>query len=304
VLAVGLAACSGSGDTTTTPEQEESGAVTAAVVAQSPLEAELGFTSDPGHRQYQLITMQGDADQRIVQCMRENGFFYAVGSAESRFRSGAFASDGSREWTAANGLGITSSFINAIVTDAGQSVPDPTTTNLEYVASLTPQQAIDYDRALVGEFSTANTEQYQPAGCWGEAFSGIVGLLALVGEFEDDLARMNSRLESDPRVLNLQVSWPGCMDRAGFRFSDEQAMVDDVYARLLEIELLDVDGVISVASRDSLDSLVEYERQVAVASFDCRAGFAEDLRLLRFDYEREFLDDNRFRIADFEDAGS
>ena len=77
-------------------------------------------------------------------------------------------------------------------------------------------------------------------------------------------------------------------------------MVDDVYARLLDIELVEVDGINRLASRDALDELIAYEKQVAVASFDCRQGFASELNRLRFDYEREFLDDNRFRIAELQ----
>ena len=50
----------------------------------------------------------------------------------------------------------------------------------------------------------------------------------------------------------------------------------------------------------ALAALAAFERDVAVAGFDCRLGFADELAQLRSDYEREFLDDNRFRIAELQ----
>ena len=36
----------------------------------------------------------------------------------------------------------------------------------------------------------------------------------------------------------------------------------------------------------------------AIVGSDCRLAYADELARLRYDYEQEFLDDNRFRIAE------
>lgn len=298
VVAAFLSSCSTSGGDVV--DQSDPGNDQSAP-SSSPLESALGFASEPERRQYQLISMQREADTSMVQCMKGSGFFYAVQRAEDAFRSGAFVGDGTRDWTTLNGLGITSSFIDALAVDAMQAAPDAAATNLGYVASLTNEQATDYDRALVGELGGDTTAlEYAPAGCWGEAYSNILRLVALLDEFDVGLDSLNSRLTSDPRVLGFQESWASCMQAAGYNYPNDGALVDDVYARLLDIELVENDGANQVVSGEVLDDLAAYEREVAVASFDCRLGFEDELARLRFDYEQEFLDDNRFRIAELQ----
>ncbi len=300
-----LAACGGSDN----GPVESAESVTAPLVesdqAVSPLESSLGFASDPGIRQYQLLLMQREADAAMVDCMRRAGFYYAVRPAEQLFRSGAFVGDGSRDWTITNGLGITSSFSSALAADAARGSTDAETTNRGYVESLTPEQSQRYDLALVGEvIPDPATAEYEPAGCWGESYPRILQLLAIIDEFEPSLASLNSRLNADPRVLEFQKTWSTCMQVGGYNYVNPSALVDDIYARLLDIELVEAGGTTQVASKEALDALSEYERQAALASFDCEEGFSADLARLRFDYESEFLDDNRFRIADLQQPAS
>jgi len=293
VAALFVAACgsSGSSDTATAPT-----AVSEETASESPLEAALGFPSEPGQRQYQLITMQRAADIAIVECMRQAGFFYAVDAAESRFQYGASVGDGSREWIAENGLGITPSVIAALQGNGGQGAA---ATNLNYVASLTPEESTAYDRALIGDTDpSAAGAEFQPGGCFAQSFTSILDLLGLIQALEPQLDVMNSRMASDPRVREFQATWSACMAPLGHRYDNEDAMADDVYARLLTIELVEIDGVTQVVTPDELDALLAFERQAALDSFGCRESFADQRAQLRYDYEREFLEDNRFRIAD------
>jgi len=296
LLATFVAGCGGSdtaAQTTSTPVEP-----TASQGFVSPLEERLGIASEPGRRQYQLVQRQMQADAAVVQCMRQAGFFYAVGSAQERFRAVAFISDESREFAATSGLGVTTSFTTALAFDASTTAPDAAANNLDYVASLTPEQAANYDRALVGQPVAVTTGSFEPAGCWGSSFNEVLRLLAVVDEFAPELATMNARLGADPRYRTLQQDWSTCMAAAGFRYLDETAMADDIYAQLLAIDLVETNGVTQVASPETLEQLASFERQVAVASFDCRQSISGELTNLRVDYEREFLDDNRFRIAE------
>ena len=292
-----LVACGGASDE---PPSAAAPNPTPTAIA-SPLEASLGFVSDPGLRQYQLLLMQREADAAMVGCMRQAGFFYAVRPAEQVFRSGAFVGDGSLDWTTVNGFGVTSSFSSALAADAANTTADAETTNRGYVDSLTPEQAAQYDLALVGDVvPDPETAAYEPAGCWGASYTEMLRLLAILDEFEPELALLNSRLEADPRVIEFDRTWSSCMQAAGYNYENQNALVDDVYARLLDIELVENAGVTQVVSGDALEGLAEFERQAAVASHACEASFSQDLAQLRSDYESEFLDDNRFRIAELQ----
>ena len=272
----------------------------------SPLEASLGFASEPGQRQYQLVQRQREADAALVQCMDEAGFFYAVPRVENLLRGGAFVGDGSRTWTSQNGLGIASAFAGALMQDGVQDAPDAAAANLAYVGGLTAEQAAAYDLALVGEITTDPADPaapFTPAGCWGASYTELLRLVAIIDEFEPKLASLNGRMVSDPRVVELEQAWSECMDAAGYRYGNRQAMVDDVYAQLLDVQLVDSNGATQIASPEDFDLVLGFERSVAVASFDCRDSLAADFRMLRDDYEQEFLDDNRFRIAELNRDG-
>lgn len=297
IAALALAACSSNqspeaGGQALVPPQD--------VSLASPLQQELGFSSEPGPRGFQLIEMQQEADAAMVRCMQEAGFFYSAGRAGARVQPGAFVGDGSRAWIEVNGLGITKSLMNALATNGIEgAVGDADAANLDYVESLTAEQATAYDIALVGDIAPDPSGAFEPAGCWGSSYSRVVRVLSLVDEFGDDLMTLNSRLVSDPRFQTFQQQWSLCMTGAGHRYDDEQQMVDDIYARLLEIELVEVGDATEAASPAAVDALLQYELAVARASDDCRVAFADEEQRLRIDYEQEFLDDNRFRIADF-----
>lgn len=269
------------------------------VVAESPMETALGFPSDPGLRQYQLIEQQRAADQQMVRCMEAAGFFYAVRPAQAGLVSGAFVSDGSAEWTEANGFGITSTLLSAQQAPETTARVDPVAANRDYVASLTAEEAAAYDLALIGDAAAAPTEsgEFAPGGCWAESFTDIVQKVALVDEFDVELAALSSRLNADPRVAAFSQSWSSCMQESGYNFANEQALVDDIYARLLQITGTQGASDDS-ATTTELDELLAFERAAAVASRACRQSFEADYAELRNDYEQEFLDDNRFRIAD------
>lgn len=285
----------------------------------SPLERELGFSSEPAQRRVDLVEMQAQADVAMVECMQAAGFFYAVDGDRSNVQSGAVVGDGSRLWVEANGLGITRSFMNALLRDDAANVDaanvdaanadaanvdaaNADLANLDYVQSLTPEQAAAYDVALVGDAAPDPSAEFDAAGCWGASYGRIVRVLAVVDEFNEELMTLNARFVSDPRFQTFQQEWSVCMDAAGFRYDTEQALADDVFARLLDIELVEAEGTTQAASEPALASLLEFELAVAGASFDCRTGFSGEAQRLRADYEQEFLDDNRFRIAELVEA--
>lgn len=292
-----VAACGSSSSEQVSVSRDEP-AIEVAPIA-SPLEARLGFASEPGRRQAQLIELQRQADQTVVQCMQDAGFSYVAGRAEESLRTGGLLPDGTRAWVEENGLGVTKILIDAVEAAAVPSRADADAANQTYVASLTALEAVAYDRALIGSSgSEPADEAYVPAGCWGTAYGDMLTKLSFIEEFRTELDTLNSRLASDPRVQAFGQSWSACMAAAGHRYESETELSNDLYARLLDVELIETDAGTTFADRALVDELSSFEQRVGLASFDCRLEYIEELEQLRFDYEQEFLDDNRFRIAD------
>lgn len=171
--------------------------------------------------------------------------------------------------------------------------------NEAYVASLTDEQSVAYDRALIGEVpvgSDPTDTSFVPAGCWGEAYHDMLVRFASLDAFSDELGSLNSRLTSDPRVTRLDAAWSACMKAAGFDHANRAELIASVHERLVGLELVGAEGDVAFGPQSALDQVLVDERAAAVASFDCLRPLADELTRLRYDYEREFLGDNRFRI--------
>ena len=294
---LGVTACSGAADDASS--QPPVAELEIASATASPLEDSFGFASDPARRHSQLIELQEQANRSVVECMRAAGFYYEPPAVAAALPAGVHVGDGSREAVAERGLGVTIALIEAVAAHGQAAAPDATAANASYVTSLTQQQATDYDLALIGAAApAAESDSYRPAGCWGAAYSEIIARLELLGEFNDELDSLNARLAADPRVQIIDEAWSACMVAAGYDYVHERSLADDVYARLDAIEVIELGGVSQFASQEAVDAALVYERQVALASYDCRAPHEGELADLRFDYEQEFLDDNRFRIAE------
>lgn len=266
-----------------------------APASESPLEVRVGFSSDAGRRNVALTRLQRDADQALVACMARAGFVYHVGPVDPALLLGGRAGDGTREWAAVNGLGVTVALIE--VTAANDRAGDAEAANAAYTAELDAAQAAAYDQALVGDTQPTGADgTFRPGGCWAESYDELFVTLGLLSELEGDLDRLNRRIETDPRVTAFMATWSECMVERGHRYTDRGAMVDDLYARLLSIQMIESDAGPSFSSPEAVDDLLASEISIALDDHDCSLSFAPDLVELRASYEREFLADNGSRI--------
>lgn len=260
----------------------------------SPLFERLGFSSDENARQRQWVSLQHGAEEAVAACMASQGFSYVPSIDQALLLPGFAGSDGSSAWAEQNGLGVTRSFQTARRALDGQSGGNP---NADYLLTLTPDQADDYTRALLGDLPEAAGVPlaYEPGGCQGQAFASLSAQLVLHDEFASDLGAMNTRLAGDPRVRQHMIEWSTCMAVSGYDYLDQEAMTDDVFARLLEVDVF-TDKSLALDSSTELEALLAFEQAVAIADFVCSRPFQADLTRIRGAYEQEFLEDHRERI--------
>ena len=260
----------------------------------SPLEQRLGFSSDETKRQRQQIDLQRQAEEQVAVCMTNKGFDYVPAAIDETFLTGEVTDDGSRLWAEHNGLGITAAFVaarEAIERQTGQ-----VDHNAAYLASLSQADAEAWVNALSGqapEDAEGSRLAYEPGGCLGSAFASVYAQFDVLDQVADKLESLNARMQSDPRVGGFVADWSICMAGLGHQYRDQDQMVDDVYARLLNIGAFTDEQTPLAESSTEVSALLEFERALAVASFDCSRSFADGLIQIRAAYESEFIEDNR-----------
>ncbi len=291
MLLFALSACSGSDESIATVASQPD---TTAAIDASPLEAAVGFSSDPSRRNQQLLTMQRRANETVVACMATAGFQYIPEPVSPSFLLGPRTGDGSRGWVQVNGMGIATSLLEL---SRPETAPiDSTASNNAYTSTLAPERAAAYDRTLIGSSEPSSTAAFAPEGCWGRAYGTTVRRLAVLDEFATRLDALDKRVQADPRMRTLMQDWSSCMGQSGHDYSDRTTLIDDLFAELLRVDYVQNGPLIEFVDPGQVDRLLAREIEVAVSDFDCRQTIAEDVRAVRADYEREFLNDHRHRI--------
>lgn len=259
----------------------------------SPLVELVGVSSDPDQRRRDLAALQAQQEIDVAACMVAQGF-----SHEPEF--GVIAAigeidDGTRAWAENFGLGVVVEFRAALTELDRQSGESR---NEIYVASLTEDQRAAYMSALFGDLGEITDEPvaFEPGGCQGLAFEARTEVLERYGSLAGPLDDLDDRIGEDPRVQALEQTWASCMSALGWSFADAQEMVDEVYRRLLELEEF---GGTPAGDDAGLTApeLLDFERQIAQADFDCRAPGREQMMRVRAAYEQEFIADNRELLA-------
>lgn len=289
-------------------------APTVEVAMGSPLEVEVGFSSEPNRRNEQLITLQRRANEQVVVCMQAAGFEYFAAPIDRSRLLGPRAGAGTRDWVSVNGLGITTSLLELTAGTAGAGSPlDAASANASYTAQLDPDASARYDAALIGAIvpgadalggdaapdpidATEPQGGFAPTGCWGSAYNDLVLRLRLADQLADELVLLNDRVRADPRMLALMTDWSGCMNDRGHAYVDRESLLDDFYARSLAIEIVDSAAGPTLGDPNAVDTLLADEIAVALDDVDCREPLAAQLTELRSVYERELLADNRAAI--------
>ena len=284
---------------------------------ESPVAELFGIpVSDPDALTDQTTQLQVEAERRIAECMRAQGFEYTpVDYSQFAELDAAIAFDG-KEFAEEYGFGVATS-IGGDFAGIAEGFSDP---NGDYLSSLSAGEQEAYFNALVGGSLTIDSfdeaQDFEPAGCQGEAYEAAFGSFASFDEFGDELDAMEEQIASDPRVVEANASWAACMFDRGYGYTDAEDARSDIERRYDElvrsdtgggfpegaVEGADDDGgdgggviimggpIFSPETQAEVDELGAEEREVAVASWECEQPIAAVLDEVRIGYELRFVE--------------
>lgn len=300
-----------------------------------------GYGGDPDEQQALQRQQDAEIQESIRSCMAEEGFDYIpVTYPEQSFD---FEFD-QREFVETQGFGISTWYFQEEEFFGGEEdfFIDP---NQDMVEAMSDGEREAYYEALYGDQSN-----YEPtydeetgeeifefegfgSGCDGQAYEAIYGQTdAVYSEFGPELEEMFARVESDPRIVEMQAGWSSCMAAAGYEFDDQEDMydwlftdfqqqVDEVIGQVFvdpfegwsqseidEFFASKTDEEIEAFFRESeqqsradvdevaLGELNKQEIAMAIADFDCFEGFEEIYAEVSAEYEADFVRENRTRL--------
>ena len=290
---------------------------------------------------------QATEEQRLIQqsiqkCMQAQGFTYIpedVGDGLQLFLATQNQGVSAADYAATEGFGISTRF--DVILEGDFDFDESSDPNDEHLATLSDGEADAWELALqgeppqrnaqgqlidpeTGEVLQGNRPGQAAGGCRLVAQTEVRGAAIDLAGLEDDLAALEERIESDPRVAEIQRDWVDCMSAQGFDYSDEREARADINSQvrpLLRSFFSSVDGnnqagprqgggniaqAISgmelTAEQDAeLEALQDLERSIATASFECQGDTGAELAAITLQYEEDFIDANR---AELEALGS
>lgn len=183
------------------------------------------------------------------------------------------------------------------------------------------------------------TQGSQP-GCYGEAselmFGGAMEAERLMFELSPELDELNQRIEADPRIVAWEKDWSACMAARGYDYTDRddmrvrgfqdlQARFDEIVGSLdpfegwseeelqtfiddhsdAEIEALQQqaeEAARAAVDEEALAALRQEEIDLAVADFECNAGFTDLYQEVAAEYEATFISENLEVLEQIRDA--
>lgn len=269
-----------------------------------------GSPEDIGHRLREAENVRQEA---LRDCMAEQGFEYVphTGDVGSVSEGSGLPTDlPTDEFRRRYGYGVATGFEASLNLEPTPAPEDP---NQAIVAAMSDAERAAYERALHGDAGTDGA----PRGCEAEAEEAAGAVPAVMEEFGDELADLYARVEADTRVVEARSAWADCMEEAGYPFSDERAIEEELVGRMntLYDAVAGEDvpegsavrvpgGRLSAEQRAALDEVIAYELDVAEADLGCRGDLDEVTTEVRDEYEARFVDENRARLRElFPDAG-
>lgn len=285
---------------------------------ESPVAELFGLPiSDPDALDDQIGQLQIDAERRIAECMREQGFEYTpVDYSAFDAVDDAFLLD-EESFAEEFGFGIATSLDGAFE-ELSKDFVDP---NQAYLESLSEGEQDAYYFALYGgglSFDSFDEEDeggfLEPEGCSGEAYEEAFSFFEGFELFGEQLEALEESIDSDPRIVEADADWASCMFEAGYGYSDSDEARNDIQRRYDAIvrdampdfgalpaspddveqgETIIVDGGLDFPPeiQAEVDALAEEEIAVAVASYRCDEPARELYDTVRIEYELRFVEE-------------
>jgi len=356
VLTFVLAACGGGGAAGS--ETTEAGAEE--VNGEESMADFFGYgAEDPEAAEVEYREQEARIQEAIRLCMVEVGFEYQpMLPPEGSF---GFVDDtDEEERVRTQGFGITTWYGNeetTATTAVGEEWVDP---NQEMLDAMSDSEREAWYAALYGteeeqmegsqtEVDPETGEEYtvmegHGAGCQGEAYEAEYGDQSASQELWEELnpamEAMYEQVQADPRLIELDQEWSGCMAEAGFEYESPSAMGEAIYQDLQtrfdaivgpnggyadpmegwtseEIDAFfaektqeEIEAFFKEAEQSSQDNvdmealaaLQQEEIDLAVADFECRGDYYEVYQEVAEDYEADFIADNREILEQIRDS--
>lgn len=259
----------------------------------SPIASLLGFDAgfDAEEQEAEFLEQERQAQEKIRQCMAEQGWEYQPVD-QSQFAYFGPGEDLSIEEQALQyGYGF-STYFDEEEFFTGPDFEDP---NQEYVESLNDAERDAYYRDLYGEspeidpsLSEEEIEEifrdFEPTGCQNTAYEEIYsqGEEQIFYEtFGDQLEEMYQRIESDPRIVAEREAWSACMAEAGYPFSSQDEIYEELDRRMQPVYESQVFPGQDL-SPEEIEAMSDEERE---ALFNQRPEFDEELLAEVQEYE-------------------
>ena len=240
---------------------------------------------------------QWDAEQELIAaCMSDAGFEY-IPQPFTDTSVVTVTTERTRESVAETGWGI-------IPTDLTPYEPEapPTAPNDVYYESLSDSAQAEYEVALQGQVPDGASSEMAPEdmGCWGRAIAQQqqTSPWAIDG-FESLQAEMQGRWEqilAQPVYVAALERWSICMGDVGYPgltvLDDAMQLVENKFEE-------EFPGFTYRLDDPRLPELAAWEREVAVASYDCEvaADTGEAVAQAQTDWETAFVTDHEDELA-------
>lgn len=347
-LTLTAAAC---GDGATTGDSSagadaDSTTSTAAGAQDETLAAFFGWPTgdDPEAAQAEFEAQEARIQELVRTCMVEQGFEYIpVVQPQANF---AVMTDSEEEFVREQGFGITTWYGNEELNQPteGSDWVDP---NQEIVEAMSESERTAYYEALYGppdqgepqvDEETGETMYVMEgfgAGCMGQAQEEVYGNQnALWEEMQPEFDEMWQRMQADPRMVEANEAWAGCMTGRGFEYTtpDEmyQSIFEDFQKRFEAIvgpnggyvdpmegwSQEEIDSFFAEKSqeeieaffaqaqeesearvdKDALAALQQEERDLAVANYECSQDLRDIQEELSKEYEAAFIREHREQL--------
>jgi len=267
-----------------------------------------------------LDEMEGQVNQRIAACMKQQGFEWQPDPTIETIQTTADdgLTYGTKEWVQKYGFGTSTRYFPQSQLSGGLVgfSHEPNLSNWEspnevYFESLDPLEREAYTAALQGT-----------SGCSSEAIAAVRSESALgiiSAAFGSELMEVRERVSADPRLLDYDAKVSRCLRENGVGFDSQDEFDVYIYERLSEVEdsdnnsngsSLTPDGVPdrsteqvrTVLSSGALDELTKIQAEevaVALQFFECGQGpERQDLvDEVWSEYESDFVNENRDELA-------
>lgn len=273
-----------------------------------------------------LIDVISEGERRTAECMLAEGFEYTPDTPKVNGPSASGNTD-SREYAEQVGFGIISGF--EAETFDGTATPPPNQEYIASLSAgerdayaIALFGAVPGEAGPGGEIEDEDFNDGFPSagtGCKALAIAELGEVFAVMEEFTPQAEEVFEQWDADVRQLDLNETWSQCMADAGYITSDREEARELIWPRLEELfdgeGMFDEDGFVepqydtnsiwseflsgstfgphppmTPKGQALLDEIGEFERAVAVASFDCREPLRDAERELQLEYEQILVD--------------